>query len=59
MTEEEKRDREYERIRALEVMVLKEELLSKIIVWLKTKDLYIECLEVVAPEMLLKKKDVK
>lgn len=32
----------------------KEELLSKIIVWLKTKGLYEDCLKVVAPEILQK-----
>ena len=53
---EDKIDFEKQKIRALEVMIMKEELLAKIIVYLKTKGLYEECIGIVAPEMLKTKK---
>ena len=35
----------------------KEEILSRIIVWLKTKGLYEECLKIVAPDLLTKRRE--
>jgi hypothetical protein len=39
-------------LKLLETLIYKEELLARILVWLRTKNLYKECMEVVEPKLV-------
>ena len=43
-------------LKSLEILAAKEEALAGIIIWLKTKGLYEECMSVVAPHLIEKSK---
>lgn len=46
-----------EELKLLTILSSKEALLADIIIWLKTKNLYEECMQIIAPKLLKEQKE--